>query len=252
MKGSVKNIDLNCDMGEGMTTDASMMPYISSANIACGYHAGDEETMKRVIALCLQHNVTIGAHPGFNDKENFGRINQHLSDQELYDLVTKQLLILQRHCTSAGATLHHVKPHGALYNMAAKSQHMSTILAKAVFEFDPSLLYYGLSNSFLITEAKRIGLQTANEVFADRTYQWDGSLTPRTEKNAFIEDTETALAQVLQMIQFNTVMTIQNKEISLQPQTICLHGDGAHAVDFAKVIHQTLKNNSIHIQAPTT
>jgi len=245
-----KTIDLNCDIGEGMLTDANIMPFISSANIACGYHAGDDDTMRHTIDLCLQYNVAIGAHPGFRDKENFGRLNQQLSDQELHDLVSEQLYILQGFCKEAGTNLHHVKPHGALYNMAAKNQHMSIILAKAVSEFDSSLLYYGLSNSFMITEAKQIGLKTVNEVFADRTYQVDGSLTPRTEKNALIEDTEIASAQVLQMIQTNTVKTVQGKEISLQPQTICLHGDGVHAVDFASVIHQTLKNNSIHIQAP--
>jgi len=245
-----KTIDLNCDMGEGMFTDADIMPFISSANIACGYHAGDNDTMRHTIDLCLQHKVAIGAHPGFKDKENFGRLNQQLSNQELQDLVSEQLHILLQFCKEAGATLHHVKPHGALYNMAAKNQHMSSILAKAVYEFDSNLLYYGLSNSFMITEAKKIGLKTVNEVFADRTYQVDGSLTPRSEKNALIEDTATALAQVMQMIQVNTVKTIQGKEISLHPQTICLHGDGAHAVDFAKVIHQTLKNSSVHIQAP--
>lgn len=233
-----------------MLTDADIMPYISSANIACGYHAGDEDTMKRTIELCLQHKVAIGAHPGFKDKENFGRLNQQLSDQELYDLVHEQLHILQKLCTEAGTTLHHVKPHGALYNMAAKNQHMSSILAKVVSEVDANLFYYGLSNSYMIIEAKRMGLRTLNEVFADRTYQLDGSLTPRSEKNAMIEDTAAALAQVMQMIQANTVKTIQGKEISLHPQTICLHGDGAHAVDFARIIHETLKNNSIHIQAP--
>jgi UPF0271 protein len=247
-----KTIDLNCDMGEGMLTDVDIMPFISSANIACGYHAGDDDTMRHTIDLCLQHNVAIGAHPGFNDKENFGRLNQQLSDQALYDLVAQQLLILQQHCKAAGAILHHVKPHGALYNMAAKNQHMSTILAKAVYEFDPTLLYYGLSNSFMITEAKRMGLQTANEVFADRTYQPDGSLTPRTEKNALIENADVALAQVMQMIQSNTVKTVQGIEIEIQPQTICLHGDGAHAVDFAKAIHAMLLKNSIHIQAPVS
>lgn len=237
-------------MGEGMVTDADIMPFISSANIACGYHAGDDETMKRTIDLCLQHHVAIGAHPGFQDKENFGRLNQQLSDQELHDLVSEQLYILERFCNEAGTKLHHVKPHGALYNMAAKNQHMSQILAKAVSEINTNLFYYGLSNSFLITEARGIGLKTVNEVFADRTYQLDGGLTPRSEKNALIEDTDAALAQVMQMIQVNTVKTIQGKEISLHPQTICLHGDGAHAVDFAKIIHQTLKNNSIHIQSP--
>ena len=233
-----------------MLTDADIMPFISSANIACGYHAGDEDTMKHTIELCLQHNVAIGAHPGFKDKENFGRLNQQVADQELHDLINEQLYILQNFCKQAGAKLHHVKPHGALYNMAAKNQHMSSILARAISEINKNVLYYGLSNSFMITEAKRIGLRTVNEVFADRTYQLDGSLTPRSEKNALIEDTDAALAQVMQMIQVNTVKTIDGKEISLQPQTICLHGDGAHAVDFAKVIYQTLKNNSIDIQAP--
>lgn len=237
-------------MGEGMVTDADIMPHISSANIACGYHAGDEDTMKRTIALCLQHKVAIGAHPGFKDKTNFGRLNQQLADQELHDLVSEQLYILNVFCKEAGAKLHHVKPHGALYNMAAKNQHMSNILAKAVSEMDASLFYYGLCNSFMITEARRIGLKTVNEVFADRTYQIDGSLTPRSEKNALIEDTDAALAQVMQMIQANTVKTIQGEDISLYPQTICLHGDGAHAVDFARKIHHTLKKNSIHIQAP--
>ncbi len=245
-----KTIDLNCDMGEGMLTDADIMPYISSANIACGYHAGDDDTMRHTIDLCLQHNVAIGAHPGFRDKENFGRLNQQLSDQELHDLVSEQLHILQKFCKKVGATLHHVKPHGALYNMAAKNQHMSTILAKAVFEFNSNLLYYGLSNSFMITVAERIGLKTVNEVFADRTYQTDGSLTPRTEENALIENADVALKQVMQMIQSNTVRTVQGMEIEIQPQTICLHGDGVHAVDFAKIIHQTLKNNAIHIQSP--
>lgn len=233
-----------------MTTDATIMPYLSSANIACGYHAGDEDTMKRTLELCLQNKVAIGAHPGFSDKPNFGRINQNLSDQELYDLVHHQLLLLDKLCREAGATLHHVKPHGALYNMAAKDRHISTILAKAVYDFNPALLYYGLSNSYMISEAKAIGLQTANEVFADRTYQNDGSLTPRSEKNALIHDIQEALEQVMQMIQLNTVNTIQGKTIDIQVQTICLHGDGPHAVDFTKAIHHFLQRNSIDIQTP--
>lgn len=237
-------------MGEGMTTDATIIPYLSSANIACGYHAGDEDTMKRTLELCLQNKVAIGAHPGFNDKPNFGRINQDLSDEELYDLVHHQLLLLDKLCKAAGATLHHVKPHGALYNMAAKDQHMSTILAKAVHDFNPTLLYYGLSNSYMIGEAKAIGLQTVNEVFADRTYQNDGSLTPRSEKNALIHDTQEALTQVMQMIQSNTVNTMQGETIHIQAQTICLHGDGEHAVDFANAIHHFLQRNSITIQPP--
>lgn len=233
-----------------MTTDATIMPYLSSANIACGYHAGDQRTMKRTIELCLQYNVAIGAHPGFNDKPNFGRMNQYLSDEELYHVVHHQLLLLDKLCKEAGATLHHVKPHGALYNMAAKDQHMSAILAKAVYDFNPELMYYGLHNSYMLREAKAVGLQTINEVFADRTYQRDGSLTPRTEQNALIQDTQEALKQVMQMIMLNKVDTVQGETIDIQPQTICLHGDGAHAVDFAKAIHHFLQSHSIIIQSP--
>jgi UPF0271 protein len=164
------SIDLNCDMGEGMDNDALLMPFISSANIACGYHAGDEEIIKKTINLSLQHGITIGAHPGFADKENFGRSEQQLSNEQFYDLISEQLTILQKFIDEAGTVLHHVKPHGALYNMSAKDPLLANIIARAVKDHNASLILYGLSNSHSINEAEKLQLKTASEVFADRTY----------------------------------------------------------------------------------
>lgn len=242
------NIDLNCDMGEGMPYDAELMPYISSANIACGFHAGDKTTMQKTVELCLQNNVAIGAHPGFDDKKNFGRTAMKLPDHELYTLIQIQLKALQEVCLKMNTNLHHVKPHGALYNMAAKDQGMSSVVAQAVKDFNPTLVFVGLSNSFMISEAKAVGLKTANEVFADRSYQADGTLTPRTQPNALITDTKKCLDQVRQMLKEGTVTTVEGKQIAIQPQTICLHGDGDHAVDFAKSIHAMLLKENVEIK----
>jgi UPF0271 protein len=234
-------IDLNCDMGEGMDTDAAIMPFISSANIACGYHAGNHDIINHTVALAIKHNVAVGAHPGFADKENFGRKEQHLSDTALYDLVAVQLEIMQVVCRSQGTIMQHVKPHGALYNMAAKTPEMARIIAKAVKDTDPALCLFGLSNSWLIKAAAEAGLKTASEVFADRTYQQDGSLTPRQHPNALIESEEQALRQVVQMVTLQQVTTVDGYIIPLTAETICLHGDGAHAVAFAKAVYNTLR-----------
>ncbi len=245
----MQTIDLNCDMGEGLPNDALLMPFISSANIACGYHAGDESIMKKTIELALQHHVSIGAHPGFADKENFGRTEIQLSMDELYELVAAQIQLLQSIAVGMGAKLHHVKPHGALYNMAAKNAVMANTIAKAVYDIDHRLLFFGLSGSHLITEAGKMGLKTASEVFADRTYRDDGSLTPRTQPNAMIETVEGSIQQVLQMIENKMVTSINHKSIPIKAETICLHGDGEHAVDFAKQIYLTLQQNYIGIQS---
>jgi UPF0271 protein len=235
-------------MGEGMPNDALLMPLISSANIACGYHAGNETIMRQTIALALEHNVAIGAHPGFADRENFGRTNMHLSAVEVYDLVTEQLAILQRIATAEGAFLQHVKPHGALYNMSAKDAALANAIATAVYDFDASLLLFGLSGSYSISEAVIKGLKTASEVFADRSYQDDGSLTPRTSSNAMLTTDEEAIQQVLQMTEENTVTSISGKTVSICAETICLHGDGAHAVSFAKKIRQALEIKHIQVK----
>jgi|ERR1035437_239206 UPF0271 protein len=232
--------DLNCDMGEGIGNDELIMPYITSANIACGYHAGDESTMHQTILLAQKYTVNIGAHPSFLDRENFGRTEIKKSPQEVYELVFKQIKILQKIGADNNATVHHVKPHGALYNMAAKDKVLARTIAEALKDSDENLVLFGLSNSFLISEAKAIGLKTASEVFADRTYQDDGSLTPRTQPNALIEDTDEAIQQVLMMVKQGKVKTVSGKEISIVAETICIHGDGKNGVEFAKEIRTLL------------
>ena len=227
-------------MGEGVGNEAELMPYINSANIACGYHAGDVETMEEVVRLCLQHNVHIGAHPSFPDKENFGRTAMQLPVDEIYQVITTQLIAINKAAAACSTKLHHVKPHGALYNMAAKDAALAKVIAQAVKDFDASLICYGLSGSVMIAEANKIGLQTLNEVFADRTYQSDGALTPRTQPNALLHDKEAVIKQVLQLVQQNEVTTVLGEKIFIKAGTICIHGDGVHAVEFAKAIHHTL------------
>jgi UPF0271 protein len=244
------SIDLNCDLGEGMPNDKALMAYISSANIACGYHAGDEDIMQRTIEYCLQHNVAIGAHPGFRDKENFGRTEMQLSNEQLYDLIAEQIVLMQKYCKAMQADLHHVKLHGALYNMTAKSEGMSEVVVQVIKDLNPNLIIYGLSGSTTIKQSKMAGLKVANEVFADRTYQDNGTLTPRTEKHALITDQETSLKQVMDMVKDKNVLSYTGKLIPLEVDTICLHGDGQHALPFTKAIYDFLTSNHIHIQAP--
>jgi UPF0271 protein len=233
--------DINCDMGEGIGNDDDIMPYIDSANIACGYHAGDEDTMKRTVELCLKHNVNIGAHPSYMDRENFGRTDIRLPLNELYDLITTQINLLDKITKEFGVRLHHVKPHGALYNMSARSKQRAAVVALAVKDFDDSLILYGLSKSYLISEAKKIGLKAWNEVFADRTYADDGRLTPRDKPGALIETAEQAVQQVMQMVEKGFVTSIGGKEIPVAAETICIHGDGEHAVEFLKAINNALR-----------
>ncbi len=233
-------MDINCDMGEGIGNEELLMPYIDSANIACGYHAGDEETMQEVIMLCLKYNVQIGAHPSFFDRKNFGRTEMQLPAAEVYELVTSQLLLMKKMALPCGGKLHHVKPHGALYNMAAKDAVLASAITRAVKDFDDNLIFYGLSGSVMIAEAAKSGLQTANEVFADRTYQPDGSLTSRSLTNALIQDKDLMLVQVLKFVNENKVRTITGQEIGLLADTICIHGDGEHALEFARSIFKKL------------
>ena len=227
-------------MGEGLENEAQLIPFISAANIACGYHAGNEETMQHVIRLCLENNVHIGAHPSFDDRENFGRTAIQLPVEEIYNLITAQLEIINTTAIECGAKLHHVKAHGALYNMAAKDKAIAKAIAQAVKDFDDSLIYYGLSGSVMIEEAAKLGLITANEVFADRTYQYDGSLTPRSQKNALIDDSNELIKQVTKFINENKVTTVTGEDIFLKADTICIHGDGANAVEFAKAIYESI------------
>ena len=242
-------IDINCDLGEGCGNDAELMPLISSANIACGFHAGDEDTMRRTVELAISNGVAIGAHPGYPDRENFGRTEMSLSETEVFEIVAEQIHTLKRICETQGAALHHVKPHGALYNQAAKNAELSAAIARAVAETDVDLILYGLSGSYLISEAENIGLRTASEVFADRTYQNDGTLTPRSQSDALITDNDTSVAQVLQMIEQQSVTSTSGEPVPLRAETICIHGDGEHAVSFASRIRTALLDEGFVIRA---
>jgi UPF0271 protein len=235
--------DLNCDVGEGMGDDGAIMPYITSASIACGFHAGDEDSMKKTVELCLQHGVLIGAHPSYPDRENFGRVDMFpdkLKAEEIPEMIFDQISALKRICEEAGTWLHHVKPHGALYNRAAKDAEVSKMICNAIRDVDPSLVLYGLSNSITAQEAAYHDLQFMHEAFADRTYQDDGSLTPRSRSNALITDSSIAVGQVLQMIEQHSVKTVTGKNIPMRADTICIHGDGVNAVHFAKEIYNAL------------
>ncbi len=245
----MRSIDLNCDMGEGLSNDAALMPFISSANIACCYHAGTLETMQQTVELAVQHHVAVGAHPGFADKENFGRTEMMLPQKALYSLVSAQIIALYKICIQQEISLHHVKPHGALYNMAARDAETANTIAQAIKDIDENIILYGLSGSHLISEANKLNLKTVSEVFADRTYQDDGSLTSRKEKNALIEDENVSVQQVLQMILQQTVTSVSGKPVNIVAETVCIHGDGKHAVAFAKKIDQTLKQYHIEIKA---
>lgn len=236
--------DFNCDMGEGIGNDEAIMPYITSANISCGFHAGNGDTIRHAMGLAIKHNIRIGAHPSFRDKENFGRKEMHIGHDKLYAIILEQLIKIDLIAKEKGTTLHHVKPHGALYNMAAKDVEIATTIALAIKDFNETLILYGLSGSHLIREGKTLGLPIANEVFADRTYQDDGSLTLRSQNNALIESEEQCIQQVLQMIKQGTVTTISGKIIPIIADTICIHGDGSHALSFAKKIHESLKQSA--------
>jgi len=242
-------IDINCDMAEGVGNEKELMPFISSANIACGYHAGNEELMKETIDLCLKYNVTIGAHPSFPDRENFGRTYMSIPLVEVSKIVADQIEMLKNIADTQGARLHHVKPHGALYNMAAKDSALANCIASAIKILDANLVLYGLSQSAMISEAQKVNLKVANEVFADRTYQLDGSLTPRTQPNALITNEQDAISQAIRFAKENKVNAVDGVDIELKADTICLHGDGAHAVDFARLIYSRFKVEQIKIQA---
>lgn len=233
---SFRKIPINCDLGEGMPDDAAIIPFIDEANIACGFHAGDSLTMRTTIAHCLSHHVKIGAHPSYLDRENFGRTVVPLSPTEIYQLVQKQILILQKMAAESGAKLNHVKPHGALYNESAKNETVAHAIAKAVFDLDPNLILFGLSQSHSITQALKMGLRVANETFADRAYAEDGSLMPRSQKSAVHEDEEQVVQQVLD-VRNGFVRDSYGNKIFLPADTICIHGDGPNALAFAKKIH---------------
>ena len=242
-------IDLNCDLGEGAGHDAELMPLITSANIACGAHAGDETTMREICLLAWQHGVAIGAHPGFEDRENFGRRERPVTPRHVSDLVFQQTRLLQEIAVGCGGQVRHVKPHGALYNMAARDSRLAHAVVAAVNEADPRLILFALAGSKLAAAGRAGGLQVAEEIFADRRYQADGSLTPRTDPHALIADENAAVAQVLRLVREGKVRATDGTEVTLPADTICVHGDGAHPVEFARRLGRELTAAGIALKA---
>ncbi|PTI37640.1 MULTISPECIES: 5-oxoprolinase subunit PxpA [Mammaliicoccus] len=247
-------VDLNCDLGESfgnykVGNDELILPLITSANVACGFHAGDQHVMNETVKTAAKYNIHIGAHPGFQDLNGFGRRNMDLTPQEVYDLVIYQLGALSGFCKIHNTKIYHVKPHGALYQMGAKVPEIADAIVKAVKDFDDQLLFVGLSNSELIESCKRHNLTYKSEVFADRAYEDNGQLVSRKKEGALIKDTDQAVAQVIKMVKESKVKTINGKEISIEADTICVHGDGQHALDFVKEIIAQFESEGIQISA---
>src|SRR5690606_616745 len=247
------SIDLNCDMGESfgawkMGLDAEILPYITSANIACGYHAGDPAVMRNTVAAAIRHGVALGAHPGLPDLVGFGRRTMDISPENAYDMVVVQIGALAAVAASQGGRLHHVKAHGALYNMAAKNRPLALAIAQAVYDVNASLVLYALAASGLVQAGNDVGLTVAQEVFADRTYQQDGSLTSRKQPDAMIEDPQQSIQQVLRMVLDGRVVTQQSHDIPVQADTLCIHGDQPGAVVFAQVIRKALQEKGIVVR----
>jgi 5-oxoprolinase (ATP-hydrolysing) subunit A len=239
-------IDLNCDMGESfgaytLGNDVAILDHVNSANIACGFHAGDPGTIHQTVAAALAKGVAVGAHPGLPDLQGFGRRTMALGGNEAYDIVLYQIGAVAAFVRAQGGRLTHVKAHGALYNMAAKDYRLAEQLAKAVRDFDPSLVFFGLAGSAMIQAALDIGLSAASEVFADRTYQDDGTLTPRNQPNAMIEDAEVSAAQVKRMLTERVVRSVNGNDVPVRADTLCVHGDQPNALTFVKKIRQQLR-----------
>ncbi len=248
-------VDLNCDLGESFGAwtlghDAALMPYLTSANIACGFHAGDPAVMRQTVRLALRHGVAIGAHPGLPDLVGFGRRIMDISAEEAFEITVYQLGALHAVARAEGGALHHLKPHGALYNMAATNAALAQAIAEAVYQVQPELVLYGLAGSELTKAGERLGLRTAHEVFADRTYQANGTLTPRRQPDALITSAEAAIAQVLRMVQEGRVRTQQGPKIAIQADTVCLHGDGPHALEFTQQLSQALRAAGVTLARP--
>jgi UPF0271 protein len=250
-------VDLNCDMGESTSLwpydinyDISLLSYVSSINLACGSHAGDEVTAKKLINEALTRNVSVGAHPSFPDRQNFGRKEIQLGEKELYQIVYKQIEFLGALAISNGVKLKHVKPHGALYNQSATDQKLAFVVCSAIQAYDDELMIYGLSGSELVKVADSMGLKSCSEVFADRTYKDDGNLTPRNDPNALLIDEQEAIKQVLQMVKMGTVTTTSGNNVSIKAETICIHSDGKNAFNVAKRIHEKLLQERIAVSHP--
>lgn len=248
----MKKVDLNCDLGESFGAytiglDARVIPHISSANVACGYHAGDPAVMRKTVAMAARAGVAVGAHPGFPDLVGFGRRNMTVSPDEAYEYMLYQLGALSAFAKAAGVRLQHVKPHGALYNMAGKDASLAAAIARAIYDFDPSLILLGLSGSAMLTEGEKLGLRCAKEVFADRGYNEDGSLVNRKLPGAMITDEDLAIGRVLRMLEHGEVEAVTGKVIPIEADSVCVHGDNEHAVEFVTKIRAAIEAHGMQV-----
>ena len=246
-------IDLNCDMGESfgaytMGNDLAILDYVNSANIACGFHAGDPPTIHKTVKAALDKGVAVGAHPGLPDLQGFGRRAMAISASEAYDMVIYQIGAVAAFAQAFGGRLSHVKAHGALYNMAAKERRLADAIAQAVHDFDSRLILFALAGSPMIDAAESAGLRAAGEVFADRTYQDDGSLTPRSQPQAMIEDEDASVTQVKRMVTEGVVRSVNGKDVRVRADTLCIHGDQPHALAFAKRIRAELARAGVDVK----
>lgn len=251
----MRTIDLNSDMGESFGIyrcgdDEALLGSVTSANIACGFHAGDPRTMAATVKAAIAHGVAIGAHPSLPDLQGFGRREMVLTPDETYECVVYQIGALMGFAAASGTRLRHVKAHGALYNMAARDRKLSDALAHAARDVDPSLVFYALSGSVMVQAGHDAGLQVACEVFADRSYQDDGSLTPRRMPGAMITDLQVSIEQARRMVGEGRVRAQSGKDIEIQADTLCLHGDQPGAAQFARAVRAALEGDGFTVQAP--
>ncbi|SAK90722.1 LamB/YcsF family protein [Caballeronia hypogeia] len=248
-------IDFNSDMGESfgvyrLGADREVLRHVTSANIACGFHAGDPRTIRATVHAAVEANVAIGAHPGYHDLQGFGRRPMQLSPDEIYDITVYQVGAVKAFAEACGGRLAHVKAHGALYNVAARDHDVARALCAAVRDIDRDLIFFGLSGSKLVDAAREAGLRCAQEVFADRTYQDDGALTPRGDPRAMITNVDEAVEQVMTMLECKRVRSVNGAWVDVQPDTLCIHGDQPGAAAFAAAVSGALRAAGVTIQAP--
>lgn len=245
-------VDLNCDLGESFGNykcglDEEVIRYISSANVACGFHASDPAVMARTVALARENGVSVGAHPGYPDLQGFGRRDMDASPAEVKAMVQYQIGALEAFCTAQGISLVHVKPHGAMYNMAGRDEALAEAICEGIYEVDPGLVLLGLSGSRMLEAAKRTGLKCAKEVFADRAYEEDGTLVARNIPGAMITDEEEAVERVLRIVKDGVVTAITGRDIEVTADSVCIHGDGPKALAFAAKIREALEREAVRI-----
>jgi len=247
-------VDLNCDMGESfgayrIGADDAVFPFITSANVACGFHGGDPSVMRATLTRARELGVSVGAHPGFQDLIGFGRRSMDVTPQEVYDLMVYQIGALLGFARATGVTMRHVKAHGALYNMAAVKRELATAIATAVRDVDRNLILFGLPGSCLISEGEAAGLATAGEAFADRNYLSDGTLVSRKRPDAQVHDAAEAVRRAVRMVREGKVVSVDGNELSMKVDTICIHGDGPHAAEFAQQLRRGFEEARISVKA---